>query len=63
MIPPIKRKAASTSKETKQFRVDTNVTLDHCSVSHEVGKLLDGLVKVKEEIDYSDNNCIYFYTY
>ena len=62
-MPPMKRKAASTSEDTKKFRMGTNVTLDCYSVSDEVDKLLDGLVNVKEEIDYSDNNCIHIYTY
>ena len=62
-MPSMKRKAASTSKDTKKFREDTNVTLDHYSVSDEVDKLLDGLVTVKEEIEYRDNNCFHFYRY
>ena len=52
VMPAMKRKAASTSNDTNKFREDTNVTLDHYSVSDEVVKLLDGLVKVKEEIYY-----------
>ena len=62
-MPPMKRKTASTSKDTKKFREDTIVTQDHYSVSDEVDKLLDGLVKVEEEIDHSDNTYIQFYKY
>ena len=38
-MPPMKRKAASTSKDTKKFREDTNVTLDCYSDSDVVDKL------------------------
>ena len=51
-MPAMKRKAASTSNDTNKFREDTNVTLAHYSVSDDVDKPLDGLVKVKEEIYY-----------
>ena len=47
-MPAMKRKAASTSNDTNKFREDTNVTLDHYSVSNEVDKLLDGLDKVNK---------------
>ena len=60
-MPAMKRKAASTSNDTNKFREDTNVTLAHYSVSDDVDKPLDGLVKVKEEIDFSDNTSIHFY--